>query len=467
MIKENQKHLNRFQVVLDGAVIFVSLLAAWLLRFKSGIIPVADGYLSIYQYLKPALIIIPVYIFIYNVFKLYTPHRNKSASDEFINIFKANAAGLLCFIVLLYIVKEINYSRYLLLLFGFICVLGTLTERMFVRLSLRSMRKKGYNVKHILLVGLGDNTLEFIQKVRSNRQWGYDILGILDDTKEKDSQADGIRVIGSLSKLEDNLNNKGVDDVYITLPLCEYHKLGRVIEICEKAGVRTNIIPDYLKYIPAKPYVEELDGLPVINIRYVPLDDVVNRGVKRSFDILVSLISILVFSPFMIIAAIGTKLSSPGPVIFKQERIGLNRKPFMMYKFRSMRVQKPNEEAVKWTTKDDPRKTAFGSFIRKTSIDELPQIFNVLKGDMSLVGPRPERPHFVEQFREEIPKYMIKHQVRPGITGWAQVNGWRGDTSIKKRIECDLYYIENWSFWFDIRIMWLTVFKGFVNKNAY
>ena len=192
-----------------------------------------------------------------------------------------------------------------------------------------------------------------------------------------------------------------------------------------------------------------------------------NAFIKRAMDIVGSLLCIVLFSPIMLAAAIAVKVSSPGPLIFKQERVGLHNRPFKMYKFRSMTVQKASEEVSKWTTKNDVRVTPVGRFIRKTSIDELPQLFNVLKGDMSLIGPRPERPFFVDKFKEEIPRYMIKHQVRPGMTGWAQVNGLRGDTSIRKRIELDLFYIENWSVSFDIRILFLTVFKGFVNKNAY
>ena len=192
-----------------------------------------------------------------------------------------------------------------------------------------------------------------------------------------------------------------------------------------------------------------------------------NAFIKRAMDIVGSLLCIVLFSPIMLAAAIAVKLSSPGPIIFKQERVGLHNRTFKMYKFRSMTVQKASEEVSKWTTKNDVRVTPVGRFIRKTSIDELPQLFNVLKGDMSLIGPRPERPFFVDKFKEEIPRYMIKHQVRPGMTGWAQVNGLRGDTSIRKRIELDLFYIENWSVSFDIRILFLTVFKGFVNKNAY
>ena len=212
---------------------------------------------------------------------------------------------------------------------------------------------------------------------------------------------------------------------------------------------------------------EELLGLPIVYIRQVPLNDMLNAFMKRAVDIFGSLFAIILFSPVMIVTAICVKLSSPGPIIFKQERVGLHNKNFMMYKFRSMGVQRDEDEEKEWTTKNDPRVTKVGKLIRKTSIDELPQLFNVLSGKMSLVGPRPERPQFVEKFKEEIPRYMVKHQVRPGMTGWAQVNGLRGDTSIQDRIDHDIYYIENWSLGFDIKILFLTVFKGFVNKNAY
>ena len=210
-----------------------------------------------------------------------------------------------------------------------------------------------------------------------------------------------------------------------------------------------------------------MNGLPVINIRNVPLTNTTNKIVKRIMDIIGSLVAITIFSPVMLVTAILVKKSSPGPILFCQERIGLHNKPFKMYKFRSMGVQPKNKEEKCWTTSNDPRVTPVGKIIRKTSIDELPQLFNVLKGDMSLIGPRPERPLFVEKFKEEIPRYMIKHQVRPGMTGWAQINGFRGDTSIRGRIEHDLYYIENWTLGLDIKILFLTFFKGFVNKNAY
>ena len=273
------------------------------------------------------------------------------------------------------------------------------------------------------------------------------------------------RGLGDVYKRQ--LEKTSLDEVAITLNLNEYHKLEQIVAICEKSGVHTKFVPDYYNFISTNPYTEDLDGLPVINIRNVPLTNTMNKLIKRLIDIIGSIIALILFSPIMLIVAILVKKSSPGPIIFAQERIGLGNKPFKMYKFRSMGVQDPKKEAKEWTTKNDVRVTPVGRVIRKTSLDELPQFWNVLKGDMSLIGPRPERPLFVEKFKEEIPRYMIKHQVRPGITGWAQVNGFRGDTSIRSRIEHDLYYIENWSLGLDIKILFLTFFKGFVNKNAY
>ena len=499
MIKENQKFLNQMAVILDMICIPVALIVAWVIRFKSGWIHMDADYLTLQAYLKPSIILIPLYILIYHSFKLYTPRRTKGIYDEIINIIKANIIGLLIFTLILYLLKEINYSRYFLFLFAVFNISLTAIVRFFIKNTLRILRKSGKNIKHIILVGYSDGAKNFFEKVHNNKHWGYNIIGVLDENfdlpqnynfnveelqntlNETEQQAAATisiqtdnnlklsneNFIGKIDDLEKILNEFTLDEVFITLSIKEYDKIGNIIGICEKHGIRTQIIPDYYKYIPAKPYVEEVEGIPIINIRYIPLDNLLNKIVKRLFDILVSLICIVFFSPIMLTTAIIIKITSPGYIIFNQDRVGCNRKNFTMYKFRSMHIQRDEDEKIEWTTKDDPRKTKFGNFIRKTSIDELPQLFNVLKGDMSLIGPRPERPYFVDKFKEEIPKYMVKHQVRPGMTGWAQVNGLRGDTSIKKRIDCDIYYIENWSLGLDIKIIWFTLFRGFVNKNAY
>ena len=339
--------------------------------------------------------------------------------------------------------------------------------RFLIRRALVNIRKKGMNLKRILLVGYSRAAEEYIDRINANPQWGYVVRGILDDNIERGTMYKGVKVIGRIDNLLVILPQNHLDEIAITLGLNEYYKLERIVGLCEKSGVHTKFIPDYNNIIPTKPYTEDLLGLPVINIRHVPLSNTFNMMVKRTMDVCGSLLCIVLFSPVMLLMAALIKLTSPGPLIFKQERVGLHNRPFKMYKFRSMEVQTEREEQKGWTVKNDPRVTGIGRFMRKTSIDELPQLFNVLKGDMSLVGPRPERPQFVEKFREEIPRYMVKHQVRPGMTGWAQINGYRGDTSIRKRIEYDLYYIENWTVGLDFKILFLTCFKGFINKNAY
>ena len=339
--------------------------------------------------------------------------------------------------------------------------------RNIIREGLRNMRKKGYNQKHILLIGYSRAAEQYIDRILSNPEWGYIVRGILADNKPRGTEYRGIKVLGRVENLTIILPQNKLDEIAITLGLAEYHKLEHIVSMCEKSGVHTKFIPDYNNIIPTKPYTEDLLGLPVINIRHVPLSNALNAFSKRCVDLFGAIVALILFSPVMAVVSVIIKATSPGPLIFRQERIGLQNKPFPMYKFRSMVVQDAASEKAKWTVQNDPRVTPIGKFIRKTSIDELPQLFNVLKGDMSLVGPRPERPQFVEKFREEIPRYMVKHQVRPGLTGWAQVNGYRGDTSIRKRIEHDLYYIENWTLGFDFKILFLTFFKGFVNKNAY
>lgn len=474
MIKENQKYLNRVQVILDIVTILLSFILSWVIRFKSPFYSTVGGTLTFSQYLIPMVLMTPIFIICFSIFKLYLPFRFKSYLEEAINVIKSIMLSLLIFVVILFLFKDIHYSRTFLLMFTVVSTVLVIIERAILRRILRGVRLKGYNKKHIIVVGYSDLCVEFLDRISKNKHWGYNVVGIVDDSmslnRKNDEIAitvDNIEILGKTRDLEEILTSYLVDEVFITLNIKEYEKLSYIITATEKLGIRTQIIPDYFKYIPAKPYIEELDGLPVINIRYVPLDNLINKIVKRAFDIIGSLILILLAGPVMIAEAIIIKITSPGPVIFHQERVGLNNKTFTMYKFRSMNVQKENDEKLQWTTQNDPRKTKFGSFIRKTSLDELPQFFNVLFGDMSLVGPRPERPFFVEQFKEEIPKYMVKHQIRPGITGWAQVSGWRGDTSIVKRIECDIYYLENWNLWFDFKILFLTAFKGFVNKNAY
>ena len=391
--------------------------------------------------MKALILIVPGYLILYTAFHLYTPKRVLGRRVEIANVIKANTIGVMVFLTILYLTRQIHFSREMLFIFYVVNVTNGIIMRLVIMAFLKTMRKSGFNQKHILLVGYSRAAEGFIDRIRVNPQWGYTVKGILDDNVERGTFYKGVKVLGKIGNLQYILPENKLDEIAITLGLAEYDKLEKIVAECEKSGVHTKFIPDYNNIIPTKPYTEDLLGLPVINIRYVPLTNTFNMIIKRIVDIIGSTFAIILFSPVMIIVSAIIKLTSKGPLIYKQERVGLHNKPFMMYKFRSMEVEDPGKEKKKWTIKNDPRVTCVGKFIRKTSIDELPQFFNILKGDMSLVGPRPERPFFVEKFREEIPRYMVKHQVRPGLTGWAQINGYRGDTSIRKRIDCDLYYI--------------------------
>ena len=468
MIKDNQKVFNRAMVILDAAITAASFMSAYYFKFYVMEDGPGIGVLPAGEYVMLLPFIVPIYMFIYYACSVYAPKRTVRRRFEIYGIVKANTIGIITLIIILYmIIREINYSRSVMVLFYLFNVFFTSCFRLSLRKGLRTIRSRGYNLKHILLVGYSRAAEEYIDRLTDNPQWGYVACGILDDHVPAGTLYKGVKVLGRLGNLEVILPENKLDEIAISLSLKDYHHLEDIVSICEKSGVHTKFIPDYNSLIPTKPYTEDLMGLPVINIRYVPLTNTGNIIIKRSMDIVGALVGIVVTSPIMLLAAVLVRLTSPGPIIFKQERVGLHNKTFYMYKFRSMERQAPKEEKRAWTVRNDPRVTPVGKILRRTSIDELPQLFNILKGDMSLVGPRPERPLFVEKFKEEIPRYMVKHQVRPGLTGWAQVNGLRGDTSIRKRVEYDLFYIENWTLGFDLKIILMTFFTGFINKNAY
>lgn len=469
MIKDNQRYFNRLHVVIDAVVICIAYVLAWIYKFL--ILKDQRG-LTLAQYCVALIGIIPLYLMLYLACNLYTSKRVQGRRLEGGNIVKANTIGILIVMAAFFPLRDViepikYYSRWMLAYFYVINIVLEIIARNLIRWCLRKIRRKGFNLRHLIFVGYSGAAEAFIDRILANPQWGYKISGILDDNKEPGYTYKGIAVLGPTDELEKILENNRLDEIALTLALREYYKLKRIVAICEKSGVHTKFVPDYNDIIPTRPYTEDLLGLPVVNIRHVPLTNSFNMICKRAMDIVGAIVAIIIFSPVMLVTAVLVKTTSKGPLIYKQERVGLHNQTFQMYKFRSMEVQSAKSEKRAWTVRDDPRVTKVGKVIRKTSIDELPQLFNILKGDMSLVGPRPERPFFVEKFREEIPRYMVKHQVRPGLTGWAQVNGYRGDTSIKKRIEYDLYYIENWTMGLDIKILFLTFFKGFVNKNAY
>ena len=467
MIKDNQRIFNRLHLLVDAVIIAGSYWFAWWLKFKSGLIDYSMSLPTSY-FRRVMYFVVPAFLLLYYLFDLYSSKRASGRKREFYNIIKANTIGCLGLIVAMYLLRQTHFSREMIFIFWGVDIFLETLMRNVIRYLLRFFRKKGYNLKYVLLVGYSRSAESYINRIRLNPQWGYVVRGILDDHVERGTMYKGVKVMGVIDNLQMILEENKLDEIAITLSLKEYGRLEEIVAMCEKSGVYTKFIPDYTGIIPNKPYTEDLQGLPVINIRHVPLTNTVNIVMKRIVDIVGSVFAIIIASPIMLVCALIIKFGSKGPVIFTQERVGLHNKPFKMYKFRTMYVQEDKDEEDKgWTVKDDPRVTGIGRFLRRTSLDELPQLFNVLTGKMSLVGPRPERPMFVEQFRETVPRYMIKHQVRPGMTGWAQINGLRGDTSIEKRIEYDLYYIENWTMGFDFKILFQTVFKGFVNENAY
>lgn len=467
MIKDNQKYFNRLHLLLDALVIIVAYSLSWYLKFEGPFAEAGVGVLEKEFYFSILYFLVPGYLLLNYLHHLYTSKRTERLETEIINIVRINTMGILILMVVLYALKIIHFSRGLVGIFYIINCIFMFGVRLIVRSTQRYFREKGYNLKHVLLIGYSRAAEEYINRINANPQWGYVVRGILDDHVPSGTKYRGVKVLGTIENLSIILPLSQLDEIAVTLSLSDYSRLESIVALCEKSGVHTKFIPDYNSLIPNKPYTEDLLGLPVINIRYVPLSNTFNIILKRIVDIFGSLFGLILLSPVFLIVAILVKVTSRGPIIFKQERVGLQNKPFFMYKFRTMVVQKEVNEKKAWTVKDDPRVTKIGRFLRKTSIDEFPQLWNILQGDMSLVGPRPERPLFVEKFKEEVPRYMIKHQVRPGLTGWAQINGYRGDTSIRRRIDYDLYYIENWSMFLDIKIIFMTIFKGFINKNAY
>ena len=467
MIKENQRILNVILVFIDVLVIALALLVSLWLRFKTTLFGPIGGHLGPISYLLFfTFAVVPVYLILYFAFGLYKPRRTyKNIFSEATQIIKVNILAFILLVSILFIINQPDFSRIMLFLLAIIGTFFGIIERFTIRSVLKRIRVNNKNLKHILIVGDNDLAFTFARRIRDNPYLGFVVSGFLGRSEHVGRQIEGSRVIGSFDDIDEILDMNSFDRVVLAIPLKYYYKINELVESCERVGIKAEIIPDYIRYFPAQPSVDMIEDIPIINIRYVPLDDEFNKFLKYTSDYVIAIIAIIITSPIMIITAIAIKLTSPGPIIFKQERIGHNSKPFMMYKFRSMKVQNPSEEKSEWTTKDDPRKTRVGEIIRKTSIDELPQFFNVLKGDMSVVGPRPERPYFVEQFKETVPKYMVKHQVKPGLTGWAQIHGCRGDTSITKRIEYDIEYVENWHMGLDLAIMIKTAVKK--NPNAY
>ena len=451
MIKENQQILNRINTLSDALIIYLMIPVSFWIRFilQQGVVNV-----TLRDYLVLGFYYTLVQIALFYAVGLYRPYRHIRLRRELARLLFACALGWALLLSFLSLRHMDDYSRQMLVVFFALSFFFLALKRFLLRQTLWRLRARGFNLKHVVLVGSGGLAKSYLDKIETEANMGYHPLGYI---AEKKADFD-IPWLGGFDRLETVLEEHKPDEVISAVDPADFHHTPEIVEACEKTGCKLSAIPIYAEYLSSSQQIDDLDGIPLLNMRRLPLENLGNAFLKRTGDILLSALILLVFSPLMLMTAIGVKLSSPGPVIFAQKRIGRNKEPFMTYKFRSMRVNSARDTA--WSSSTDSRKTAFGSFIRKYSIDEFPQFWNVLKGDMSLVGPRPEIPYFVEKFKEKVPRYMLKHLVRPGITGWAQVNGLRGDTSIPDRIKYDIDYIEHWSVWLDLKILFLTVFGG-------
>ncbi|WP_411822645.1 undecaprenyl-phosphate glucose phosphotransferase [Leptospira sp. 'Mane'] len=423
--------------------------------------------IDVNNYLILAIVLALTQIFAFLSIDLYHPRRGLSFTDEFFGIVSGVGLNLVIVLALLFFIRGESFSRLVITYFALGAIVSISIAHLVLRGILRILRKRGYNLRSVVVIGTGKSAKNFADSIQKHSIYGYVVKGLFTGKVSLNLGESKYQILGNVKKLEDYVKSNEVDLLVYAFSHDEGDFLKEVIDTSDYYGIDLKVIPSYEEIITAKGRTEIIDGIPIISIRNIPLRLGYNRVIKRSFDIAFSLLFILLFSPFYLLISILIKLTSPGPVFYKQERIGLDNRVFGMMKFRSMIVQKKTDSDTLWTTKDDPRVTKIGAVLRKLSLDETPQFFNVLFGDMSVVGPRPERPFYVEKFQTEHHQYMRRHAAKAGITGWAQVQGLRGDTSIEKRIEADIYYIENWSLIFDIKIIILTPWKAVVDRNAY
>ena len=406
-----------------------------------------------------SLAVVAITSLIYFMFNIYAFKNLDKLHKVLLKTFMAH---IVSYFIVIMLIMAFSPEKRSFFIFATVCysisLILLLIKRTITTKLVHKMRATSKKQRKILVVGSSEGARVFAEQIEENL--GYDIIGCVTDKKEST-----LKILGKISDLDSVIKSENPFEVAVALENEEKIEIKDIINICDQNGIRVLIIPITHKYFKSKCQIDMIGDLPVINTRAIPLDNIANAFLKRTMDIVISIIMIILTSPIMLFAAIGVKLSSKGRIIFPQKRVGRNNKIFTMYKFRSMEENKQSDEA--WTTDYDPRKTRFGTFLRKTGIDELPQLFNVLFGTMSIIGPRPELPKYVKEYSKTIPLYMVKHQVKPGITGLAQIYGYRGDTSIEKRIELDIKYIENWSLFYDVKILFITPFKMFNRNEKY
>src|SRR4030067_2666386 len=463
MLKKHTQFFESLLFLIDLFIIGFTWFFSYYFRFYSGLIPIEKGIPPFKIYLYLIIPILFIWGFVFKYFGLYRPKRMSSYFNEIFDITKACTFSVFILIFLTFLFRQYEYSRLVFLGFWAMTIAAMSFERIAFREILRYMRRKGYNLRYALIVGTGALAEDVLKRIESHPDLGVKVVGFISSNEYSSAKPfKGIPVAGIYKDIRGIIKEKGIDQIIIALPAGEHNITVEILKDIGDEMVDIKVVPDLYEFMSLRGGVEEFDGLPIISLQDTPLYgwDIV---IKRATDIIVSIIALIIILPLMVLIAALIKFASPGPVFYKQERMGIGGDTFQMLKFRTMRTEAEKETGPVWAKKDDPRSTRIGSFLRKPSLDELPQFINVLKGDMSIVGPRPERPVFIEDFRKKIPKYMLRHKMKAGITGWAQVNGWRGNTSLEKRIECDLFYIENWSLLLDLKIMWLTIWKGLIN----
>ncbi|MHC4601152.1 MAG: undecaprenyl-phosphate glucose phosphotransferase [Planctomycetota bacterium] len=468
MVKKHSQGLNILLFLSDAAATAGAWLLAFLLRLEGGaFLPMTRGRPEFALYLQVLPFVVAAGLISYRMAGLYRPRGRKGASTELLGVFRGTVFALLFLTAGSFFQRGYEFSRWIAGFFFFTNLLSvTLVRLLFWRVA-SVLRARGVGVTRGLIVGSGRLGGRVLESIRRSPWAGIEVVGYLDDREDRIGRnLQGAPVLGPPGRLSETIREHKVDLVFFALPAKEHERVETLLEALTEEMVDVRIVPDLTGFYALRSEFASFDGLPVHSLRESPLYGW-NRALKRALDIAFSGTFLLLFSPVYLFLALGVKLSSRGPVFYKQERMGLDGRNFFMLKFRSMGTDAERETGAVWAKEDDPRRTRFGAFLRKTSLDELPQFINVFLGHMSVVGPRPERPVFIDQFRKTIPRYMLRHKMKAGITGWAQVNGWRGNTSLRKRIQYDLYYIEHWSIWFDLRIMFLTVFRGLLGPNAY
>lgn len=452
--------------IVDASVIGVVWLASYYIRFYVPIIQVTKGFPKFEEYAALTPLVMILWSLTFASMRVYQSRRMLRRTHEAHLILKAHAVAMLLFVALSYMFSPYRYSRVVMGYFGVLGGFLLVVFRLILRNALREIRRKGFNLRHVLVVGEGASLETLIQRVDKFPELGLRVVGAVAHESSKATRIGGKTVVGTFDEIARLVQKCGADQVLIALPRQHYGDLDRILHALRDETVDLQLVPDIHEYVTLGCEVEDFDGLPIVKLNDSPLDGW-GAIAKRITDVILSTLALALLGPLMALIALLVRVTSKGPVLFKQERMGLDGRVFQMLKFRSMRIDAESGSGAVWAKPADDRRTPIGAFLRATSLDELPQFWNVFRGDMSLVGPRPERPVFVQQFRSEVPHYMLRHKVKAGITGWAQVNGWRGNTSLDRRIECDLYYIRNWSYLLDLKILLMTLWKGFINKNAY